>query len=529
MCTTGTVTSLSIGYDGDVSFDVMSPTALALSNYHNFQQGPGGTEPPNGIDVEIPLADRSNFMSTLALLRGPSQTADGSGMDVNVCGRWVADMHMLWNELHPIVSLSLVPRITYTGAGSGDFSDPVQVQAQLTNGGTPVPKESLTFALGTGAGTETCAAKTDDSGTAACQITPTEPAGPNTLKISFLGDPSANFGANTLAVGFTITHEETALAFTGASATNADFDDTATVQVQLTTDGAPLANESVTISLGSGSGTETCITPLTGPTGMAACQVTPNQQAGPYTITATFGGDPFYAPSSTNAPFTINKEETTTKFTASSPTVIANGHPTAFSATLLEDGSTPIQGRTITITIGSQSCPAGPTDATGTASCTIVLNQMLGPGTVTASFAGDPFYLPSSASEPVLVFSFLATGSMVIGNLNSAAGTAVTFWSAQWAKVNVLSGGPAPNEFKGFADSAPQSCGGSWSSDPGNSGGPPASVPSYVGVVASSTIIKPGSNISGDIPIIVVVKTNPGYGPSPGQAGTGTVVAVFCH
>jgi hypothetical protein len=27
---------------------------------------------------------------------------------------------------------------------------------------------------------------------------------------------------------------------------------------------------------------------------------------------------------------------------------------------------------------------------------------------------------------------------------------------------------------------------------------------------------------------IVVVRTDPGYGPSPGHAGTGTIVATFC-
>lgn len=527
MCATGTVLGLSIGYDGDVSFDVNGPGILSLVNYHNFQPGPGGTEPPNGIDVEIPLADRPTFMSTLALLRGPQQTPGGTGMDVHVCGRWVADMHMLWNELHPIISLSLVPRITYTGATSGDFNDPVQVQAQLTNGGSPLPNEPVTFTLGSGAGTETCTATTDGTGTAACQITPNQAAGPYTLTTGFAGD--ATYGANSLATSFTITHEETALAFTGASATNADFDDPATVQVQLTTDGAPLANELVTISLGSGGGTETCVGPMTGPSGLATCQITPNQQAGPYTITATFAGDPFYAASSASASFTINKEETTTKFTASSPTVIANGHPTTFSATLLEDGAVPIANRTITIAIGSQSCPAGLTDATGTASCTIVLNQVLGPGTVTASFAGDPFYLPSSTSESVITFAFLARGSMVIGNLNAATGSGVTFWGAQWAEVNSLSGGPAPNAMKGFADSAPQSCGGSWTANPpANSGVPPPSVPSYMGAIASSRIIQSGSTISGDVPIIVVIKTNPGYGPSPGQPGTGTVVATFC-
>jgi hypothetical protein len=50
-----------------------------------------------------------------------------------------------------------------------------------------------------------------------------------------------------------------------------------------------------------------------------------------------------------------------------------------------------------------------------------------------------------------------------------------------------------------------------------------------MGVIASSVVGKSGDAISGDVPMIIVVKTNPGYGPSPGHAGTGTVVAVFCH
>jgi hypothetical protein len=100
-CATGKVIGLSIGYDGDVSFDVSGPDVMRLVNYHNFEPGPGGSEPPNGLDVEMGLAYRPIFQSTIAALR--------PGMNVHVCGRWVADMHMLWNELHPVTSLNIVP------------------------------------------------------------------------------------------------------------------------------------------------------------------------------------------------------------------------------------------------------------------------------------------------------------------------------------------------------------------------------------------------------------------------------------
>jgi len=231
----------------------------------------------------------------------------------------------------------------------------------------------------------------------------------------------------------------------------------------------------------------------------------------------------------------VTKEETVTKFTATSPTLLANGMPATFSATLKEDGVTPISGRTLTFTLGSgagaQSC-SGATNASGTANCTIVVNQPLGPNTVAANFASDAFYRPSSDTEPVFVFAFLGGGgSFVIGDLNATVLNAVTFWGAQWAKVNSLSGGPAPAAFKGFADmtsTTPPACGGTWATDSGNSSGPPASVPPFMAVIASSSITKSGATISGDVRKLVIVKTNPGYGPSPGHTGTGTVVAVLC-
>jgi hypothetical protein len=118
----------------------------------------------------------------------------------------------------------------------------------------------------------------------------------------------------------------------------------------------------------------------------------------------------------------------------------------------------------------------------------------------------------------------------VIGDGSSAVGTAVTFWGAQWSKKNTLSGGTAPVTFKGFAKNpAAPSCGVGWSTDPGNSAPPPAGpLPAYMGVLVTSSASKSGSTISGNTVNIVVVKTDPGYQPNPGHAGTGQVVAIFC-
>jgi hypothetical protein len=118
----------------------------------------------------------------------------------------------------------------------------------------------------------------------------------------------------------------------------------------------------------------------------------------------------------------------------------------------------------------------------------------------------------------------------VIGDKNAAVGTAVTFWGAQWWKLNSLSGGPAPAAFKGFENKpAAATCGTNWSTDPGNSPPPPPGpLPAYLAVLVSSSISQSGSTISGDTVHVVIVKTNPGYAPDPGHAGTGTVFAEIC-
>jgi hypothetical protein len=127
-------------------------------------------------------------------------------------------------------------------------------------------------------------------------------------------------------------------------------------------------------------------------------------------------------------------------------------------------------------------------------------------------------------------FQFPENAQFVVGDLaNLSPGVTLYFWGSQWAKNNRLSGGAAPTSFKGFIDTpdAPD-CGQDWASRPGNSAQPPSAIPEYVALIVASRIQSDGSIISGDVKRIVIVKTNPGYGPSPGQAGTGQVVAIIC-
>jgi len=119
----------------------------------------------------------------------------------------------------------------------------------------------------------------------------------------------------------------------------------------------------------------------------------------------------------------------------------------------------------------------------------------------------------------------------VIGDRNAVVGKHVTFWGAQWAKQNALSGGSAPAGFKGFGNSTrpnPAACGGTWKTDPGNSSAPPASVSSEITVLVANSVTKSGAVISGNIVELAVIKTDRGYAPDPGHPGTGTVVSVGC-
>jgi hypothetical protein len=47
-------------------------------------------------------------------------------------------------------------------------------------------------------------------------------------------------------------------------------------------------------------------------------------------------------------------------------------------------------------------------------------------------------------------------------------------------------------------------------------------------VIVTSSVSKSGPTITGDTAHVVVVKTNAGYAPNPGHAGTGIVVTTIC-
>ena len=151
--------------------------------------------------------------------------------------------------------------------------------------------------------------------------------------------------------------------------------------------------------------------------------------------------------------------------------------------------------------------------------------------TVKTAVTDDGGSTTTATCANVLVFAFApGGGAFTIGDQENTVGAQATFWGSQWSKSNPTSSGSSVAAFKGFAvDPETPSCGDAWSTDPGNSTPPPhGPLPTYMGVIVTSTYAKSGSGIGGDVLHITVVKTDPGYAPNPGHAGTGKVIAQVC-
>jgi len=119
----------------------------------------------------------------------------------------------------------------------------------------------------------------------------------------------------------------------------------------------------------------------------------------------------------------------------------------------------------------------------------------------------------------------------VIGDKEAhGIGTTVNFWGAQWWKNNQMTGtvDDGVASFKGFASSAQNICGGTWSSQPGNSSDPPFPISDNIAIIVTSKVLKDGNAISGDIKQILLVHQDGHYNDNPGHEGNGTVISVLC-
>jgi hypothetical protein len=235
------------------------------------------------------------------------------------------------------------------------------------------------------------------------------------------------------------------------------------------------------------------------------------------------------APPSTAPPVS---DQTFTGSTAEFNDSSTTGTPSDFTATINWGDSSSSSG---TITGGPGVAPyfvSGTHNygSTGTFTVSTTINDVDG-STTTAKCQLIVFAFPTSNGATFVIGDLAPTGTR-----NPLPGDTVTWWGSQWAALNPMTMGPPPASMKGFAgfeDNAlglPPACSptATWTTDPGNSTPPPATVPEVMGVIVSSHVDQNGSVISGDIKEIVIVRNDPGYAPDPGHYGTGTVLAIVC-
>ena len=196
--------------------------------------------------------------------------------------------------------------------------------------------------------------------------------------------------------------------------------DTATLTATVVdTNGTPISGTSVTLQVLSGPDAGLTLTATTNGSGQAAFSYSDTLASGTDTVQASFtdGGGTH----SSNKALDIWQAE---------PTVLVTGGDTtqdfddvATVSARLTAGLLPVPGKTVTIALGGQSC-SGVTDATGTATCSILIAQAAGTYALTASFAGSDPFLPSTASSTFVVTleetTIAYTGDTLIANGGTA-------------------------------------------------------------------------------------------------------------
>jgi parallel beta-helix repeat protein len=531
-----------VGSSGQASF---STSSLAAGSHTITAQYTDTTVPPTATPATASVTLLVNPAAATVTLGNLTQTYTGNAMTPTA---------------------TTVPSglsITWTGAPQTNAGS-YPVTATIGNGnyqGTA----SGTFTINPATATVTLSNLTQTyTGNA---MTPTATTVPTGLSITWTGAPQTNAGS------YPVT----------ATINNGNYQGSATGTFTINP-----ATATVTLSNLTQTYTGSALTPTatTNPGGLSIIWTgAPQTNAGSYPVTASIGNSNYQG--SASGTFTINKAAPVISWAAPSPiiygaalsaaqlnatasipgtftytppagTVLNAGNGQALSVTFTPNDSTDY-------TIASTSVPINVSKAIATISLTGLLQAYDGaPEPVTATVtAVTPLCAPASVtyngssmaptnigsyavsasivnpncagstvSGTLIIFAYAApSANFVIGDL-SAARSPVTFWDAQWGKLNsFLNGSTAPASFKGFAEqvsSTPARCGGTWTSDTGNSSGPPATIPAYMAVVVSSSITQTGSTIAGNISQIVIVQTNPGYAPNPGHAGTGTVVAHLC-
>jgi RHS repeat-associated protein len=186
-------------------------------------------------------------------------------------------------------------QLVYIGATAGEFNDPLELAALLTDAnGAPAAGESISFALGS----QTLSALTDATGVARVTTSLAAP-GPMPVNLNFAGDPS--LPALQASATINVDREESRIRYSGASLIRTGTPQPVTALLVDPDNLSPIANKAVAFSVGTST-----VSAVTDANGVASTSITLSAtQVGPSSMTVSFAGDDFFKPSVQTVPLTI--------------------------------------------------------------------------------------------------------------------------------------------------------------------------------------------------------------------------------
>ena len=259
----------------------------------------------------------------------------------------------------------------------------ITVGAGLSQAGDGLAGLPVTFTIGS----QTQTVDTDTSGYA--ETTLTVPDGATSLQASYAG--SAAYLPTDVSVPFTTDKRASTLTLDPTNPGTAMWGAPLILGATLTDNGDPVANKSVTFTLGSATNTV-----QTSSTGYALTTLT--APLGATTLQVAFAGDGSYQASNAQAALVVGKRTTTLTLDTSVPSSGDITDPVTVGATLKDVFGNAVSGATITLSVGSVSATRT-TDATGHASASLVVAPSSGSQQVRASYAGNTSYLASSTTK----------------------------------------------------------------------------------------------------------------------------------
>ncbi len=399
------------GSEDRVTYDPIRGSLFTTSNCSGLSEIKIGTPGHRTLDV---------VASKPGLSAGGRITADGAGGIYFADGPWTIDYDIAtgtsitleadgpgpnrWGAAEavaPVVGAGSRPQtgmsgsrastvLTYTGPTSATVGSTVTLSATLSEASGPAAMAGAAVTLDLGG--NSCSALTDLTGNARCAVETVHPAGKVNVTAAYAG--SATDEPATTTAPFTLTKQPTSLAISPTSA--AFLDGHAVLTATLTTVGHPLPGRPVTVAIGTGQHTQTCVA-TTSVQGTATCTVAGvTQPLGDVAATATFAGDAGDDPSTATGTVLI-QADTQLSLTTTGSAVF--GAALTLHARLSDSNDRPIPGQHVTLTAGTAHCPTT-TTATGTASCTIAVTDPAGAATSSATFDGTATLLSSSAVAP---------------------------------------------------------------------------------------------------------------------------------